>query len=743
MKAKEIILAVLMLVALAVPAHAEIVKELGTVCFEDGNGDGLSEQINFPVVTSHMIDVFPDDPLGGYVGFDAACGMEKSYATFPSLELSGEVGYEPICEEGDTDCDPCENGEMLISEGVYPEGYKLFILDSATCTYVEVLRTDIIIKDAPLSNWCPESRFAFEFNHAVINNFINSPLLDYFASQPECPYSWGTVSITDDIIKDFGAKIKAGESFCADAKFAHFPGVACSGCDDCGVESNGRMAAQMAQRHYLRGRAAVCSDPNGEGVSCEKLMIDQRLAKESTTAVNLEQLLPDFSALGLQSFPSTPEHLAEITNATDLIAVDHFKDGIANGSILLLETISEPYEHSKIICDRVAGDSLEYVTSVTYKGMSFPVAVVSEKATGKRSFAVSMVVSQNKVFSRLRITEYPKFEGSEVYNIQLWACSPREMERIMRAELEKLESVFGRLEYDTASRFVPDTYIMAAKKVSNSINLRLSGAEKQLKLVGKYWAEENADQRVDFSIDIPENGRLTSTLPEFLDMDAVLMDADGQVYDQIYLSDGAFTAFDDSSFGEGSSSTVSSINESCRRPSASEEGDLTITGCASLKGSVDGYGVISRPMLGGASPYDLSVYESVNFEYRSNSDIVMCVESQSRYGLPNNCISLPATSGWETREIKLADFELYGEGKAPVLSDIVALSWNAWNPDRAAGNYDVDMAVQAVTFKKVAGSASDEAVAAAGCSSSADVSGLVLLALLGLAFVRRESAAKN
>lgn len=742
MKAKEIVIAVFMLVAFAVPAHAEIVKEMGTVCFADGNGDGLSEQINFAAVTSHMIDVFPDDPLGEYVGFDAACGMEKSYASFPSLELSGEVGYEPICEEGDTDCDPCQNGELLISEGVYPEGYKLFVLDSATCEYVEVLRTDIIIKDAPLSNWCPESRFAFEFNHAVINNFMNSPLLDYFASQPECPYSWGTVSITSDIIKDFGAKIKAGESFCADAKFAHFPGVACSGCDDCGVESNGRMASQMAQRHYLRGRSAVCSDPNGEGVSCEKLMIDPRL-KKSTTAVNLEQLLPDFDALGLQSFPSTPEHLAEITNATDLIAVDHFKDGAANGSILLLETISEPYEHSKIICDRVAGDTLEYVMSVTLKGMSFPVAIVSEKATGKRSFAVSMVVSQSKIFSRLRITEYPKFEGSEVYNIQLWACSPREMERILRAELDKLESIFGMLEYDTASRFVPDTYIMAAEKVSNDISLRLSGADKQLKLVGKYWAEENANQSVDFMIDVPEGGSLTSTLPEFIDMDALLMDENGQVYDQIYLSDGGFTAFDDSAFGDGTSSTTSAINESCERPVASEEGDLTVTGCASLKGSVDGYGVISRPMLGGASPYDLNGFESVNFQYRSNSETVMCIESQSRYGLANNCINLPSTDGWKTREIKLADFELYGEGKPAVLDDIVALSWNAWNPDRAAGSYKVDMAVQAVTFKKVAGSAADETAAAAGCSSSANVSGLALLALLGVAFLRRRSSVNN
>ncbi len=735
-----ILLSLLMLIAL--PANANVLKETGTVCFADGNSDGFSEEINFPNPTSNLLDIFPDDPLGQYVGFDATCGMEKSYSVFPNLSLTSEISYYPTCEDGgDVDCDECFNSEMPLTEGVYPEAYKLYVLDSTTCSYVEVLRMDIIIKNAPLSNWCPKTGFAFEFNHSVINNFIDSPLLDYYASQPECPYSWGYVEITSDDVFDFGAKIKDGEDFCADAKFFQFPGVACSGCDDCGVESNGRMATAMSKRHYLRGQSAVCSDPSGEGVSCEKLMRDPQRSKNSATAVNLEMLFPDFESLNLQAFPSTPEHLADITNARDLIAMDHFKDGTTNGAILLLETTEQAYEHSKTICDRVSGEFLEYVTSVRERGMTFPVAVIHKGNDQKRSFAVTIVVADGKVYSHLRLDEYPKFEGKEVYNIQLWACSPIEMQRILKAELEKLEEVFGTLTYDTRAKNIPDAYIMSAKKTSRNIDLRMSGVneDKQLRLVGRYWPEENSGSSQALDIAVPTGTSMSEELPNFIDMDAKLVDADGNVYDQIYLSDGEFSAFDDSEFGDGNSSSKHDINNYCKRSMAGDEDDLIITGCGTLVGSIDGYGAIIRPMLGGNSPWNLNTYESVAFNYKSNVDLVMCIESKSRYGLSQNCVSVAANKDWEDIEINLADFELYQEGKPAILDDIVAISWNAWNPDKASGQFDVNYGIQSVLFKKTADVAATEA---SGCNqtNAPATSAILLISLLTLVALRRKNS---
>ncbi len=743
-------LAILAAVAFALPAYANVMNETAQVCFTDTDQDGFSETLTMDPQQHQILNAYPDDPLNDFNGFDQGCQLPKSYAEYPTLSLTGEVLYST-----DPQVDPCMNGELELEKEEYEDGYKLFLLDSATCQYRMAMEMDVIICMAQLQNWCPVSKFAFEFTNAEIDNFIGSPLLDYYAAQPETPWSWASVTMTSTETADFGASIQIGEEFCADAEIAQFPGEECDGCDDCGIESNGRMMTQLAKRHYLRGQAAVCSDPSGEGVLCDRPMM---LASTdmASSKLNLATLLPDYEALGLQAVPTSPSDLIDITNANDVIAMDHFKDGVVSGAILLVESEDKVYEHTKIICDRFAGQVLELVTDVRVNDWTFPIAVLADLNEDKRSFAVSFAVADNTVFARWLVQDYPELQGRTVYNIQLWSCSLAETVRLLKAELARLDAVFGSVANGDApfSSRTPEAYFMAAEKRGTDTLYMLAGRDRNdLKVEVSYYPETGDGNPHFTTLDVPaETGRIQDSLPPFFDAMADLVKPDGTVVDTVYIADGAFAAFDDTEFG-GSSLLSSTVNQGCQRDSDTRPGDFVITGCAQSQGMVDKYGVIVRVMEGPAAPYDFSDYQAISFSYRSDTELVLCMESKRLYGQSQSCINLPPTDGLKKTWIPLDQFRIYGTADDPaVLDDIVAFSWNIWNMDTIMGGpLASDFAVEGVTMRASSTPAVDYNFVSelakpetfVGCQNSdtpSALAGLLLLVLLAaLRFCRKES----
>jgi len=738
-----IAIAVLLMTIPSFTANAEVLNETAQVCFTDDNSDGFSEHLSFAAMEHMIFSVWPDDPLGDYAGNNAVCNKPNSYVVFPDLHLTGELGYTPTSS--------CDDGEMPLVDQTFDDGYILYLLDETTCNYVEVLRMDVIIYKAPIANWCPTSAFAFEFNNAVINNIISSPLLDYFASQPVEPYSWASVTMTSDTIHDIGNAIKTGTNFCADAEIAIFPGQNCRGCDDCGVESNGRMKDVMAKRHYMRGRAAVCSDASGEGVLCDRVSTYIR-PLVSEAHIDLASLVPDFSELNLQAVPTSPSDLVEITNAVDIIAMDHFKDSTINGAMLLLETEDRVYEHTKAICDRFSGATLEHVMEIHAKGMVFPVAVLSDPGEKTRAFAVNLVVADNTVFSRWMIEDYPKFENQSMYNIQLWSGSPMETKRLLLAELDHIETIFGNLSYDKDSNNYrsPRAYMMAAEKHGLTTSLHLAGKnDASLKARIDYYPEEDGSKAVSITVDVPADGKVETLLPPYLDAMVALLDSEGNTLDRTYVADGSFTAFDDSEFN-GTSATSSLINHECKRDDDTSADDLIITGCGSMNGKVDQYAVLARVMEGGMAPLDMTKYKAISFDYQSATKIVLCLESQSRYDQVQSCMTIPASEEMTKIWIELEDFTIYNSTEKAVINDVIALSWNSWKAEGATEAFNTDFTVGSVALR-----AENEAPAnyktvdsrshfITGCQQSSDFGfTTMLLMLVGMLFIARRRRVGN
>jgi hypothetical protein len=569
------------------------------------------------------------------------------------------------------------------------------------CRYEPVLTMDVLIRQNSLDTSCDDASFSFCYTNAQVDNSIDSPILQAFAdADPEtvsCGY--GTL----DGVEDLASQIKSGRSITVAHELTINPPSSTSGCSDCGLESNGRMASQLAKRYFLRGQSAVCSDPSGEGVLCDRPYDIRPAALSNSKGLpELASLTPDFAALGLKAVPSTPDDLPSITNALDVLAYDHFDaNGVINGALLMLLTENAVYEHTKAICDRASGRTLEQVSWITERGMTFPIAVLRNEETGGREIAVSFssVASYEglKVYARWGLGEYPTAEGFFVYNIQLWSGSLNETRRLLGAQLDRLEEVFPVVIYDQTQTKVTDAFFTHGYKFGNRLEADLNTNDLSgLQLKGRYWPEETPDQPQIFTI--PAMGSNPSTtLQNALDVELSLVDEDGRVLDSLYLSDGSFTAFDDSAFS-GASETEIKINESCQRDGEASVMATPLTGCARLDGKIDRYGTIVRTLGGREAPMDMTHYNTLSFRYAANQVVVMCLESKRRAGQTQACTYLPPQPTMRDMQVTVSEFNLLGDDTStPRLDDIVAISWNLWNPTPDSGLKEAHLEVESLT----------------------------------------------
>lgn len=123
-----------------------------------------------------------------------------------------------------------------------------------------------------------------------------------------------------------------------------------------GLESNGRMASQLARRAIARSTWAEQHLRRGEQA------VRQAALDTPAPSPLLLRLLPTQGPDGARRVDATPTDLPGLTNAKSVAAADYLDDsGQRVASLLLVETQGEVYEHSKMLCDRAGGSVLDRV----------------------------------------------------------------------------------------------------------------------------------------------------------------------------------------------------------------------------------------------------------------------------------------------------------------------------------------------------------------------------------------------
>ncbi len=198
-------------------------------------------------------------------------------------------------------------------------------------------------------------------------------------------------------------------------------GVSC-GCGS-GIESNGTMAEKLARVLFSRRREAQLT---GVDLTAPPRFV-QGFGKQMGSS-GIDQFVPEKGPGESLAHEVSPRDLLPVTNATDIVAVDYLReDNKRVGAVFAAATSAgEVYEHTKAICDRLRGASLEDVRLVDVNGHSFVMTKIVHP-TRHVDYAISFVAYLDAlgatIDSRFRLEEYTVPVSESVFNFQVWAAS--------------------------------------------------------------------------------------------------------------------------------------------------------------------------------------------------------------------------------------------------------------------------------------------------------------------------------
>ncbi|MFN8357534.1 MAG: DUF4114 domain-containing protein [Spirosomataceae bacterium] len=269
--------------------------------------------------------------------------------------------------------------------------------------------------------------------------------------------------------------------------------------NDGGLESNGTLASQIAQRHFQR---QVTPSVNYD-VPTETRLYSQNRARQARVAgVDLSQFIPEnpFSE-STKSYTSTPTDLVTITNAKDVLSVDYFADKQRLAAVLSTYTENEVYNHTKTICDRLNGGAIMDIQKVTVRDNQFIMSQIKH-ADQTIEYAICFsVANQNGQFVVERhwaIDDFPK--GKNYFNFQVWGQAPHLAQALAEKVLERLETL-QPLQFNSNTVQTPSVFVRQGYYQKGALYLELSNRTQatQLSINGSTSRTETASSKEKWS----------------------------------------------------------------------------------------------------------------------------------------------------------------------------------------------------------------------------------------------------
>ncbi len=454
-----------------------------------------------------------------------------------------------------------------------------------------------------------------------------------------------------------------------------------------GLESNGRLASRLARRAVQRSRMSMSPEP-----------------RAAVSAVLLD-LAPASGTLGTSIVEVSPTDLMDLTNATDVYSLDYLDAaGERVGSVMLIETQGSVYEHSKLICDRAGGARLDDLSLRRLGNHSIIAATATNAAHGSVDHMTTFSVHEDmqggsgSLFSYWMKSHYPEPEpGQRIVRVQTWSKEPGGETVLANAVIDAATARYGRLhapgdeamlsdeqvdagvtaERTTRDLSLPAVVMLAGEVVGGHLEVelrRLHGqGELSLRIVS---LEENGVDEVTTEIEIEPDAELDSIQLDVgfaLDVTIELLH-DGQVEDQLWLSDGAWASYDDALWGGTTDATFS--RSECITRHAQEvygESRVEFAGCAAVTAQVDdaaGFAGVARHL---ADPMALDAYRALRLYVRSPQASSLCLfDAQGA----DYCTALEAAPGGRWFHVPLSALvtEVQGAPSSPANVGLVTTS---------------------------------------------------------------------
>jgi hypothetical protein len=295
------------------------------------------------------------------------------------------------------------------------------------------------------------------------------------------------------------------------------------------------------------------SDMNG-AVDYNKLPVIETaqgtIRSNSTNSIfslQLSSIMPDLAARGYKAYNSSPVDIVSFTNAKEVFAVDYVNTNKETKAVAFsTKTLGQLYDHTKPICDRLKGATLLDVESVKIDGYNFiNYTIINDK--GNREYATAFTIGAKagrntfNLQSAFLTTSY--VNEDQMYNFQIWAASPSIVNDMVKDVLAKLKDVAPiNQTIVTAS---PTTYIESGKRDGANLNLVIKNATAGTTGFFKFEDRSTESSTGIVTRNVPftvkANGVSTVVVPVGDKYEStVTMTMNGEVKDQVYMSDGTW-----------------------------------------------------------------------------------------------------------------------------------------------------------------------------------------------------------
>lgn len=337
------------------------------------------------------------------------------------------------------------------------------------------------------------------------------------------------------------------------------------------------------------------------------------LAK-GTGSQELTDMIPENLYPGYVPRVSTPADLTALTIAREVMAVDYTLQNVNKAVVLGIKTDDRAYNHTKSICDRFRGSTLLSIEPVTLRGMTFPrFALLREN--GLLEYAIAFGAGRTPGIDKYRIqsdwviASYAKDKA--VYNFQVWATTPADVEKLALDVLDKQASALPLERYNSGIT-VPDVYVTKGIRHKDTLLLtvRNKGVATNAIMDFKVQSKEDGgytDMKVSLNLKAEKDTTIGLPIGDGYEYEG-LMRAGDTLVDQFYLADGNWGLDYDKSLT--SVKTYTPDNDPTR---VYTDNSFPLYRKVDLKAVSTDYITLYKSIKPGTEPTDLTPYQSLKF----------------------------------------------------------------------------------------------------------------------------------
>lgn len=422
--------------------------------------------------------------------------------------------------------------------------------------------------------------------------------------------------------------------------------------NDGGLESNGDLATLIARRNFKRVKTNNFLNKK----SLQSPYIPTAINARSVSSLNIDTLFPNTGMFGTETaYVSSPQDLIGITNATEVYAVDYYNADVRVAAALATRTIGNVYNHSKMICDRLNGSSLEDVRTVSIQGHEI-IMVKLRRANGALEYALTFSVEDQGnnylLHSYWNIGQYP---AADYLNFQVWGSSMGQVSTVVNHILDQLNAS-ATLTSTTIDNRIPSVFVKKGNYHGGALSLELinKSASSTLAFQGnKRATEQSTIETINSTIGITNDYNQSLTIPagSLFDVGISVSANNSNREDAFYLADGPWGvdySTDDTTI---ENFTLAPYTGLATAGTYDIERDATVTG--QVKGTVN----LFRNLLAGELTFNANAYQALNFTIAASHpvEVVMVTEGLTDW---NNRLKyqLPAQPSETPQSIQLNSF---------------------------------------------------------------------------------------